>query len=58
MQCNLLELDRKALLSEAEKYITNVNTRSETEQLMSIISIENHTIINVPAKLFMRVLRK
>ena len=26
MQCNMFKLDRKALLSEAGKYITNFNT--------------------------------
>ena len=50
MQCNLLELDRKDLLSEAEKYITNFNTLSETEQFTCIMRSENHTIINALAK--------
>ena len=50
MQCNLFELDRKALLSEAEKYITNFNTLSETEQFTSIMRRKKHTIINALAK--------
>ena len=50
MQCNLFELDRKVLLSEAEKYIPNFNTLSETEQFTSIMRNENHTIINALAK--------
>ena len=41
MQCNLFELDRKALLSEAEKYITNFNTLSETEQFIFIMDSKN-----------------
>ena len=50
MQCNMFELDRKALLSEAGKYITNFNTQSDTEQFKSIMSSENHAIINALAK--------
>ena len=50
MQCNLFELDKKAHLSEAEKYITNFNTLSDTEQFTSIMRSENHTIINALAK--------
>ena len=46
MQRNLFELNRKALLSGAKKYITNFNTLSETEQFTSIMRSENHTIIN------------
>ena len=34
----MFELDRKALLSESEKYITNFNTQCETEQFKSIMS--------------------
>ena len=50
MQCDTFELDRKALLSEAERYITPINTLFETKQFISIMSIENHTIINVHTK--------
>ena len=51
MQCDLFELDRKALLYEAEKYITNLsNTLSETEQFTSIMRSENHTNINALAE--------
>ena len=50
MQCNMFELDRKALLSEAKKYITNSNTQCETEQCISILGSENHPIINALAK--------
>ena len=50
MQCNMFELDRKALLSEAGKYITNSNTQCDTEQFKSIMSSENHAIINALAK--------
>ena len=52
MQCNLFELDKKVNLwvSEAEKYITNFNTLSETEQFTSIMRSKNHTIINAFAK--------
>ena len=50
MQCNIFELDRKALLSEAGKYITNFNTQCDTEQFKSIMSSENHAIINALAK--------
>ena len=46
MQCNLFELDRKALLYD----IANFNTLSETEQFTSIMSCENHTIIKTLAK--------
>ena len=49
-QQTLFELDRKALLSEAEKYITNFNTLSETEKFTSIMRSENHTIINTLTK--------
>ena len=37
MQFNMFELDRKSLLSEAEKYIANFNTQCETEQFKSIM---------------------
>ena len=50
MQCNTFELDRKALLSEAGKYITNFNTQCDTEQFKSIMSSENNAIINALAK--------
>ena len=50
MQCNTFELDRKTLLSEAGKYITNFNTQFDTEQFKSIMSSENHAIINALAK--------
>ena len=50
MQCNMFEVDRKALLSEAGKYITNFNTQCDTEQFKSIMSSENHAIINALAK--------
>ena len=50
MQCNMFELDRKTLLSEAKKYITNCNTQCETEQFKSIMGSENHAIINALAK--------
>ena len=50
MQCNMFELDRKALLSEAGKYITNFNTQCNTEQFKPIMSSENHAIINALAK--------
>ena len=50
MQCNMFELDRKALLSEAKKYNTNFNTQCETEQFKSIMGSENRTIINALAK--------
>ena len=50
MQCNMFELDRKALFSEAEKYITNFNTQCETEQFKSIMGSENHAIFNALAK--------
>ena len=46
----MFELDRKAILSEAEKYITNFNTQCDTEQFKFIISSENHAIINALAK--------
>ena len=44
-------MNLKALLSEAEKCITNFNMiLSETEQFIIIMSSENNTIINVIAK--------
>ena len=50
MQCNTFELDIKALLSEAGKYITNFNTQCDTEQFKFIMSSENHAIIKALAK--------
>ena len=50
MQCDMFEPDRKALLSDAQKYITNFNTQCETEQFKSIMRSENHAIINALAK--------
>ena len=50
MQCNRFKLDIKALLSEAEKYITKFNTQCETDQFKSIMGSENHAIINALAK--------
>ena len=50
MLCNMFELDRKALLSEAKKYITNFIITCETEQFKSIMGSENHAIINALAK--------
>ena len=50
MQCNMFELNSKAFLSEAKKYITNLNTQCETEQFKSFIGSENHEIINALAK--------
>ena len=50
MQCNPFELDRKALPSEAEKYITNFNTLSETEKFTYMMRSENHTIVNTLTK--------
>ena len=58
MQCNMFEFDRKALLSEAEKYITNFNTQCETEQFKSIMSSKNHAIINALQSILMCVLGK
>ena len=46
MRCNLFKLDRKALLPEAEKNITNFHIVSETEQFIFIMSSENRTAIN------------
>ena len=46
----MFEFDRKALLSEAKKYITNFNNQCETEQIKSIMGSENHAIINALAK--------
>ena len=46
----MFELDRKSLLSEAGKYITNFNTQCDTEQFKSIMSSENGAIINALAK--------
>ena len=52
LQCrpNMFELDRKALLSETVKNITNFNTQCDTEQFKSIMSSKNHAIINALAK--------
>ena len=37
MQCNMFELDRKALLSEAKKYITNIRSGSNLGRRLSLI---------------------
>ena len=47
---DIIILNNKLKFFEAEKYITNVNTLSETEQYISIMSSKNHAIINVLAK--------
>ena len=59
MQCNLLELDRKDLLSEAEKYITNFNNLTETEQFTSIMRSDKTIQLSTPSQnILMRVLKK
>ena len=50
IQCYMFVLDRKALLSEAGKYITNFNIYCDTEHFKAIMSSENHAIINALAK--------